>query len=183
MAEWDKPGSPGCALAVVQDQEIVFKRGYGMANLDYSLPITSRTVFDIGSTSKQFTAGAVALLAHRGELDLGADIRSYLPEMPEYDEIITVRHLVHHTSGVRDYLTLMFLAGLDSHDTYSLDDIVQLIASQRNLNFSPGSEHLYSNSGYMLLAAIVERLSEQSFGEFVEENFFAPARDARLLRL
>ena len=161
MAEWDRADSPGCAIAVVQEGKTVFKRGYGQANLDHGVPITSRTVFDIGSVSKQFTAAAIALLVQQGRLSLDDDVRKHIPEMPEYDEPVLVRQLVHHTSGVRDYLTVMSLAGLEDQNVYTLDDVVQMIARQRKLNFEPGAEYTYSNSGYMLLAEIVERVSGQ----------------------
>jgi CubicO group peptidase (beta-lactamase class C family) len=174
MAEWDRIDSPGCAIGVVQGNELIYKRGFGQANLDHGIPITSRTVFDIGSTSKQFTAAAVALLAERQALSLDDDIRKHLPEMPDYGRPITIRHLIHHTSGIRDYLTVMDLAGQEMHDVYTLDDVVGLIARQQGLNFTPGSEHLYSNSGYMLLAEIVERVAQQGFADFVRDNFFAP---------
>ncbi|ANM32248.1 hypothetical protein ABI59_13365 [Acidobacteria bacterium Mor1] len=174
MAEWDRADSPGCAIAVVQRGETVFKRGYGQANLDHGVPITSRTVFDIGSVSKQFTAAAIALLVQQGRLSLDDDVRKHIPEMPEYEAPVLVRQLIHHTSGVRDYLTVMALAGLEDHDVYTLDEVVQMIARQRKLNFKPGAEYLYSNSGYMLLAEIVERVSGRTFAEFVDEQMFGP---------
>jgi CubicO group peptidase (beta-lactamase class C family) len=112
MAQWDRIDSPGCAIGMVQNGELTYKRGFGQANLDHGIPITSRTVFDIGSTSKQLAAAAVALLAERNALSLDDDIRKHLPEMPDYGQPITIRHLIHHTSGIRDYLTVMTLAGL-----------------------------------------------------------------------
>jgi CubicO group peptidase (beta-lactamase class C family) len=174
MAQWDRIDSPGCAIGVVEDGELIYKRGFGQANLDHGIPITSRTVFDIGSTSKQFTAAAVALLAERDALSLDDDIRKHLPEMPDYGQPITIRHLIHHTSGIRDYLTVMTLAGHEDHNVFTLDDIVGMIARQQGLNFPPGTEHLYSNSGYMLLAEILERVARQDFIDFVRENLFAP---------
>ena len=110
FAQWDSTSSPGCSLAVIRDGEAIYARGYGMANLEYDVAITPRSVFRIGSTSKQFAAAAVALLAEQGKLALDDDIRKYVPEMPQYDSPVTVRHLIHHTSGVRDYLTLMWRA-------------------------------------------------------------------------
>ncbi|UCC39725.1 MAG: serine hydrolase [Candidatus Aminicenantes bacterium] len=174
FAEWDNPETPGCALAVIQDGEIVYKRGYGIANLDYNIPITSKTEFDIGSTSKQFTAACIALLIAEGKLSLDDDIRTYIPELPEYESSITVRHLLHHTSGVRDYLTLMGLSGMEAHNVYSDQDIVDLLAHQKNLNFAPGKEYLYSNSGYILLAVIVKRVSGMSMGEYANKHIFEP---------
>jgi CubicO group peptidase (beta-lactamase class C family) len=174
FAEWDKPDTPGCALAVIKDGRIVYKKGYGIANLDYNIPITPQTVFDIGSTSKQFTAGSIALLALEGTISLDDDIRMYIPELPEYDQPITIRHLIHHTSGVRDYGTLWELAGMEDHNVYTLKDIVDMCAQQNSLNFSPGDEHLYSNSGYILLAAIVERVCGVTLGEYAKKHIFEP---------
>jgi CubicO group peptidase (beta-lactamase class C family) len=102
FSEWDKPDSPGCALAVIKDGEIIYKRGYGMANLEFDIPITPSTVFDIGSTSKQFTALCIALLARQGKLSLHDDVKKFIPELTQYDKTISIRHLVHHISGIRD---------------------------------------------------------------------------------
>jgi CubicO group peptidase (beta-lactamase class C family) len=174
FSEWDKPDSPGCALAVIRDGQIVYKKGYGAANLDHNIPITPQTVFDIGSTSKQFTAGSIALLALEGKLSLDDDIRKHIPELPEYAKPITIRHLVHHTSGVRDYGTLWGLAGMEDHNVYTTQDIVNICAQQKDLNFLPGDEYLYSNSGYILLAVIVERVSGLTLGEYAKKHIFEP---------
>jgi CubicO group peptidase (beta-lactamase class C family) len=165
---------PGCALGVIRDGGLVFTRGYGYANLDHDVPISSTTIFDIGSTSKQFTAAAIVLLAQRGELSLDQDVRDFIPELHEYDEPITVRQLIHHTSGVRDYLTLMRFAGMSFENVFQEDDGVELLARQRELNFEPNTDHLYSNSGYLLLAVIVRRISGMSIGEFLEQEVFGP---------
>jgi CubicO group peptidase (beta-lactamase class C family) len=174
FADWDKPDTAGCVLAVIRDGRIVYSNGYGMANLDHNVPITPQTVFDIGSTSKQFTAASIALLVKEGKLTLDDDIRKHIPEMPRYDRPITIRHLLHHTSGIRDYLVLMALAGMEDHDVYTHQGLVDLLARQKNLNFSPGDEHLYSNSGYILLAVIVERLTGMTMGRFAAERIFEP---------
>lgn len=173
FAQWDKPDSPGCALAVIKDGQIVYKRGYGSANLDYGIPISSRSVFNIASTSKQFTAASVALLATRGAISLDDDIRKYLPELPPYPTPVTVRHLIYHTGGIREYSHLMQLAGIRFQDA-SDEDVFKMIARQKELNFKPGGEYLYSNSGYFLLAQIVKRVSGKSLREFAEENVFKP---------
>jgi CubicO group peptidase (beta-lactamase class C family) len=131
-------------------------------------------VFDIGSTSKQFTAGSIALLALAGKISLDDDIRKHIPELPEYERPITIRHLVHHTSGVRDYGTLWGLAGIEDHNVYTTQDIVDICSQQKNLNFTPGDEYLYSNSGYILLAVIVERISGLTLGEYAKKNIFDP---------
>jgi CubicO group peptidase (beta-lactamase class C family) len=124
FAAWDKPDSPGCALAIINDGRIIYKRGYGMANLEHNIPISPNTIFDTGSVSKQFTAMSVLLLAEQGKLSLDDDIRKYLPEIPQYEAPITIRHLIHHTSGLRDYLTLMALRGERDDDFYVDEEVV-----------------------------------------------------------
>ncbi len=176
FARFDRPDSPGCALGVIRDGEIVYFQGYGLANLEYRMPITSRSTFRIGSTSKQFTAMAIALLAEEGRISLDSDIREYLPEMPDYETPVTVRHMVHHTSGLRDYLTLMSLAGVRGADYYTDAQVVEMLARQQELNFEPGDQFLYSNSGYFLLAEIVKRRSGRSLKEYAEDRIFAPLR-------
>jgi CubicO group peptidase (beta-lactamase class C family) len=174
FSAWDKPDSPGCALGVMKDGQLVYARGYGMANLEHAIPISSKTVFDIGSTSKQFTAASIVLLAEQGKLSLDDTVRKFVPELPDYGKPITIRHLLHHTSGIRDYLTLMSLAGTDFDGVTTDDDALRLIVRQKALNFAPGDEHLYSNSGYFLLSVIVKRASGKSLRQFAEENIFAP---------
>ncbi|MGH9796307.1 MAG: serine hydrolase domain-containing protein [Candidatus Acidiferrales bacterium] len=176
FAAYDKPDSPGCALGVIQEGALTYIRGYGRANLEHSLPITSKTVFDIGSTSKQFTAASILLLEQQGKLSLDDDIRKFVPELPDYGTKITIRYLVHHTSGLRDYLTLMSLAGVDFHGVTTDADALAIIARQKALNFAPGDEYLYSNSGYFLMAVIVQRASGKSLREFAQEHIFGPLR-------
>jgi CubicO group peptidase (beta-lactamase class C family) len=174
FATWDRPDSPGCALGIIENGRFVYRRGYGMANLEHEIPISSETVFRIGSTSKQFTAMAIALLAEQEKIPLDDDIRKYLPEMPEYERPVTVRHLIHHTSGIRDYLELMDLAGMREDDFYTNDEAIEMVTRQKALNFAPGDRYLYSNTGYFLLAVILKRASGQSLREFAEENIFKP---------
>jgi CubicO group peptidase (beta-lactamase class C family) len=171
---WDRTSSPGCSVAVYEDGEIAFARGYGMANLEHLVPITPETVFYIGSTSKQFAAFAIQLLAEQGTLSLDDDIRKFLPEMPDYGTPITVGHLVHHTSGIRDYLGLWGMTGRSYADSFSEEEVIDLIARQKNLNFSPGEKYLYSNSGYFLMGVIVKRASGLSLREFTTLNMFGP---------
>ena len=173
FAEWDKPDSPGCALAIIEDGKVIYKKGYGMANLEHEIPITPKSVFYIGSVSKQFVSMSIALLVKQGKLSLDDDIRKYLPEMPDYGTSITVQNLIYHTSGLRDYLTLLGIAGID-FGTYHEDDVVELIAQQKALNFNPGERYLYSNSGYFMLAVIVKRASGKSLRQFADENIFKP---------
>ena len=174
FATWDQTRSPGCALGIVQDGELVLTRGYGMANLDYGIPISSSSVFYLASVSKQFTSAAVILAAQEGFLSLDDDIRQHFPEIPDYGKTVTVRHMIHHTSGLRDYLTLMDLAGMRFEDVHSNEEIVALIARQEELNFDPGDQYLYSNSGYFLLAELIGRATGMSLREFTDSRIFQP---------
>ncbi len=174
FASFTTPGSPGAAVAVIRDGEVVLAKGYGLANLELDVPITPRSVFYIGSDSKQFVATAIALLVQDGALSLDDDIRKHIPEMPDYGTPITIRHLLHHTSGIRDYLTLMDLAGISLDAFHDNQPVIDLIARQRALNFAPGTRYLYSNSGYLLLAEIVGRVSGESMRAFAERRIFAP---------
>jgi CubicO group peptidase (beta-lactamase class C family) len=174
FAEVDRNDTPGCAVAVVQAGESVLARGYGLANLEHRISVTPQTVFDASSVSKQFTAAAIARLAQRGEISLDTPVRDIIPELPAYDPPPTIRQLVHHTSGVRDYLELLELSGKTVRDVHTLDELIGLLARQNALNFVPGSRHLYSNSGYILLAAIAQRVTDQPFGEILESNIFGP---------
>ncbi|MFH1764777.1 MAG: serine hydrolase domain-containing protein, partial [Gemmatimonadota bacterium] len=170
----DNTRSPGCALGVIEEGALPFARGYGMANLEHGIAINARTIFRTGSVSKQFTAGTVVLLAGEGAFSLDDDIRIHFPELPEYEAPIRVRHLLHHTSGLRDYLELMAMRGVGDEATYSEDDVVALLARQKALNFPPGSEFLYSNSGYVLLSRLVERTTGQTLREQAERLLFWP---------
>jgi CubicO group peptidase (beta-lactamase class C family) len=174
FAEFDQPGSPGCGLAVAQDGEIVYSRGYGYANLDYDIPNTPETLFDVGSVTKQFNAACVSMLALEGKLSFDDDIRDWLPELPEYERPITIRHLLHHTGGLRDYLNLFPLAGRDDYYPISLDQILAMMSRQRAPIFPAGEKYAYSNTGYMLLAKIIERASGQSLGQMAQERIFDP---------
>jgi len=174
FAEWDKPDSPGCAVGVLQNGRFIYQRGYGMANLDYDIPNAPEMVYYVGSVSKQFTAAAIALLVLDGKISLDDDIRKYFPEMPDYGTPITVRHLVHHTSGIRDVYGIMAVAGLRMEDVYADSEAVALIARQKALNFKPGSAHLYSNSGYFLMSQLVKRVTGKSLREFADERMFGP---------
>ncbi len=166
--------SPGCALSVIQDGEIIYSKGYGMADLEHNVPITPQTVFYIGSVSKQFVTFSILLLEEKGLLSLDDDVRKYIPEFPDYGYKLTIRHFIHHTSGVRDYLTLWELAGNTYLDHVPKDAIIDMICRQKELNFEPGSQYLYSNSCYFMLSLIVERITGQSMNEFAQENIFQP---------
>lgn len=174
FAEWDKPGSPGAAVAIVKNGLVMYQKGYGSANLEYDIPITSSTIFPVGSVSKQFTAFAITVLAHEGKLSLDDDIRQYLPELPAFGVPITIRHLMHHTSGLRDEVFLLAMAGWRLDDVITKAHILKLVRSQRELNFRPGEKYRYSNTGYTLLAEIVERVSGKSFRAWTATNIFEP---------
>lgn len=174
FAAWDNRNSPGCALAVIKDGAIAYKRGYGMADLEHDVPISPNTVFYIGSTSKQFVTTCILLLAEQGKLALDDDLRKFIPEFPQYSKPITIRHLVHHTSGIRDYLTLWELSGRSYLDYMPEQAVLDMICRQKELNFTPGEQHLYSNSCYFLLGVIVKRVSGKTLKEFAHENIFAP---------
>lgn len=173
FAEWTGT-TPGAALAVVRDEKIIYSRGYGVANLDHGVPITPRTVFDIASTSKQFTAACILLLAEEGKLALTDEVRKHIPELPQYEHPITIAHLLHHTSGLRDYTTLMALAGLSTEPDYTDEFLLGLVFRQQGLNFPPGERFLYSNTGYFLLGEIVRRVAGMPMSRFARERIFAP---------
>jgi CubicO group peptidase (beta-lactamase class C family) len=175
FAKWDSTVSPGCALAVIKAGQIIYKRGYGMADLDHDVPINPETVFHVASVSKQFTAAAILLLAQEGKLTLDDDVRKYITELPDFGERITIRHLIYHTSGLRDQWALLGLAGWRySLDLITDDDVLELMSRQKELNFKPGEKHVYCNTGYTLLAQIVKRVSGESFREFTSNRIFKP---------
>jgi CubicO group peptidase (beta-lactamase class C family) len=171
---WDKPDSPGLALAVVRDGKIVHSRGYGQANLEYGIPIKPNTVFHAASLSKQFTAYAIQLLAQEGKLALDDPVKKHVPQLQVEGPPITIKHLLYHTSGLRDQWDLLTLSGLRLEDTITDNDILGLVFQQKQLNFPPGEDHLYSNTGYTLLAQIVRRVSGQSLAAFTQERIFTP---------
>jgi CubicO group peptidase (beta-lactamase class C family) len=175
FAQWDKSNSPGCSLAVYRDGEIVYSRGYGMADLEHGIALTPSSVFHIASVSKQFAAASVALLAQEGRLSLDDPARKYVPELPDFGRPITIRQLVHHTSGLRDQWEILGFSGWRySRDLITDDDVMSLVKRQKALNFAPGEKYSYSNTGYTLLAQIVQRVTGKSFREFTSERFFRP---------
>ena len=166
--------SPGVSVAVVKDGNIVLSKSYGLANLEYSVPITSQTVFNVGSVSKQFTAFAIYLLADKGKLSLDDDIRMYLPEMHDFGKSITIKHLLYHTSGIKEPLALLGFAGWRMDDYISTEQVLQLLGRQTSLNFETGTDFRYSNANYVLLAEIVSRISGVSFADFAQKAIFEP---------
>jgi CubicO group peptidase (beta-lactamase class C family) len=174
FAAWDKPDSPGASVAVVRDGRVIYSRGYGQAQLEYAVPNTPATTFHAASVSKQFTAFAIQLLVQEGKLSLDDEVRKHVPELQLQGPPVTIRQLVHHTSGVRDQWSLVLLAGLRMDDVITEPDILGLLWAQRQTNFVPGDEELYSNSGYTLLGLIVRRVSGQSLAAFAKARIFDP---------
>lgn len=174
FAAYNNSETPGAAVAVVKDGKIIYKKGYGLANLEYNIPVTPSTIFHVASVSKQFTVFSILLLEKEGKLSLDDDIRKYIPEVPDFGKKITLRHLANHTSGLRDQWTLLVMAGWRMDDVITRDHILQLVSQQKDLNFEPGAEFSYSNTGFTLLAEVVARVSDKSFAEFTEERIFEP---------
>ncbi len=166
---------PGCAVSVTQCGEVLLKEAYGSANLDYGIPITPETRFSVASLSKQVTAAALLLLEQDGQLDLDDDVRDYLPELPEYRASITLRHLLHHTSGLRDIIHLLQIEGRGLDRVTSSERLLSFVFAQDDLNFRPGTAYLYSNTGYVLIAKVIERVSGESLNDYAERNFFDPS--------
>ena len=175
FTKWDQPDSPGCALGVYRGGQIVYKRGYGIEDLNEDVHITPRTVFHVASMSKQFTAASVVLLAQQGKLSLDDDVRTYIRELPDFGQKITIRNLVYHTSGLRDQWALLELAGWRySKDLITDEDVMSMMTRQKELNFKPGERHMYCNTGYTLMGLIVRRVSGMSLREFTTKNIFEP---------
>jgi CubicO group peptidase (beta-lactamase class C family) len=174
FADLDGTHSPGCAVGVVRGGELVYGRGYGMAMLEAGLSFDTRTRVYAGSVSKQFVAAAVLMAAGRGDLTLDDEVRRWFPELSPIADGMTVRHLIHHTSGLRDYLDLMGLAGIDFATPFSRLEALELLARQQRLNFEPGTRFLYCNSGYFLLAQMVERATGQTLRRWADETLFTP---------
>ncbi|MHA2471752.1 MAG: serine hydrolase domain-containing protein [Promethearchaeota archaeon] len=176
LKRWNKPDTPGCALAIIKDGKIIYKKGYGMADLEHDVPITPKTTFNIGSITKQFTAMCILLLVEQNKISLDDDIRKYLPKFPDYGQTVTIRHLIHHTSGIRDFAGLSILKSMNLLEASNRPkhEVRNIVFKQRELNFTPGEEMLYSNSGYLMLEAIIEKVTGKSFKEFAEDNIFKP---------
>lgn len=174
FAPFDKAGSPGCSVGVIRNGSFVYQKSYGYASLELAVPLTSASVFYMGSVSKQFTAASVVLAAEQGYLSLDDDVHKYLSELPDYGHSVTLRQMLHQTSGFRDLFDLISLAGLDPKEIESSADILKLIARQKGLNNVPGAEWIYSNSNYFLLAEVIQRATKKSLAQFAAENIFQP---------
>ena len=176
MAPYDMDDAPGAALQVWRDGRTLYSKGYGMADLAHGIPFEVDTRTNIGSTSKQFTAFAIMLQAERGLLSLDDDVRTHVPELPEFDEVITVRHLITHTSGLREIFNLLLMTGrrIDHGDYVSRDEVIDVVRRQPKLQNAPGAEWNYNNTAFALAALIVERTSGQDFHVFMDEHVFGP---------
>jgi len=166
--------SPGCSLGVIRDGQFVYRKAYGFGSLELGVPLSTQSVFYMGSVSKQFTAAAVVLAAEQGFLSLDDDVRKYVRELPDYGDVITLRQMIHQTSGFRDFFTLIALSGRDVSDFNSPDDILKLVVRQRGLNNTPGNEWIYSNTNYFLLGIVLKRATKKSLAEFATQNIFQP---------
>lgn len=176
FTDYNDISKPGAAIAVVKDGELVFKKGYGSANLEYNIPNSPSTIFHIASVSKQFTVFSILLLEKQGKLSLDDNIRKYIPEVPDFGKTITLRHLATHTSGLRDQWNLLSMAGWRMDDVITKEHVLKLVSKQKELNFNPGDEYAYCNTGFTLLAEVVSRISNISFAEFTNTNIFEPLK-------
>ena len=172
---WRDTDGPGCAVGVSRNGTRALERGYGMANLETDTPIRPSSIFHVASVSKQFTAMSIMLLGADGKLSVDDDIRKYLPEIPDYGTPITIRHLLTHTSGLRDQWNLIALArGRFEENRITEADVMDIVPRQTALNFTPGAEYVYSNTGFTLLGVIVKRVSGKSLRDFADERIFKP---------
>lgn len=170
------PENPGAQLSIKLKDKIIFSKAYGNADLEHNVPLTLASKIEAGSVSKQFTAAAILLLEQQGKLSLNDDVRKYIPELPDYGNIITLEQMMHHTSGLKDWGSIAGLTGWGrSTKTYTNDDALSIIIVQKTLNNIPGAEFIYSNSNYNLFAIIVERVSGQSLADFTKQYIFVPA--------
>lgn len=174
FSEWKNSNGPGGVVLVTQNNKTVFEKAYGLENISYKIPTSSETIFNIGSMSKQFTAMGIVLLQMEGKLSIDDDIKKHLPELNDFGKPITIRHLLHHTSGFRSSPELFGLAGWRDGDAISNEDVYRYLAKQTSLNFEPGSEFMYTNSGYILLAKIIENITKQNFKSWIKEKIFQP---------
>lgn len=174
--QYNRAGSPGFAIGIIKDGTLIFSKGYGHANLDYNIPISDSSLFYIGSMAKQFTTAALLILEAEGKIDFTQTVQTYLPDFPVYEQPITVKHLIHHTSGIRGTNSLQLLQGVDLQfeEVFDTDDLHDLIVAQKELNFPPGQQYRYSSGCYAVLAKVVEAISGKDFRTFLEEKIFNP---------
>jgi CubicO group peptidase (beta-lactamase class C family) len=169
-----KKTSPGCAIGIVRNDTLIYAKGYGLANLEYGVPINTRTIFEMGSISKQFTAYAILLLARQGKLSIDDDIHKYLSWLPDFGKKICISNLLYHTSGIRDYDQLLAMVGTTQEDVITREHLIKILSRQQTLNFVPGEQYMYSNSGYFLLGEIVRAVTGESLRQFTDSAIFKP---------
>jgi CubicO group peptidase (beta-lactamase class C family) len=174
FAQWDRADSPGAAIVVVKDGAVVYLHGYGCADLEHRIPITPQSLFDVASVAKQFTGLSVAMLVQQGKLSLDDDIHTHLPDVPDFGKPVTIHHLLHHSSGLRDWPETLSLSDREMEGPITLETILEMVRRQRELDFAPGEEEQYSNTGYNLLAAAVAKVTGQSFRTWTDRNLFQP---------
>lgn len=172
--DWNKPNHPGGTVGIMQNGRTVFSKAYGLASLEYLAPNSPSTIFNIASVSKQFTAMGIVVLQQQGKLSVDDDIRKHLPELPDFGETITIRHMLHHTSGLRSLHAILGLAGWRGDDARTNEDINRFMLNQQDLNFKPGDEYVYCNTGYMLMVNIIEKITGEEFPKWMKESVFQP---------
>lgn len=171
---WNQPDHPGGSIGIMKDGKLIYAEAFGLSSLEYLVPNTFGTQFNIASVSKQFTAFGIALLELRGELSLEDDVRKYIPELPEFEQIIRIRHMLNHTSGMRSLHSMLQLAGWRGDDARSNADLLRFMIRQKDLNFIPGSEYMYCNTGYILASEIIERITGEEFTAWINKEIFIP---------
>jgi CubicO group peptidase (beta-lactamase class C family) len=174
FAVYDNSDSPGCALGVIQNGDFVYRKAYGMGSLELGVPLSPQSVFYMGSVAKQFTAASIVLAAEQDFLSLDDDVRKYIPELPDYGQPVTLRQMLHHTSGLPDALSMFGISGRSLEDLHTTGEAMNLIAHQKALNFNPGEQYLYSNTNYFLLGQVLNRATKKPLPEFAAENIFKP---------
>ncbi|MDT8340661.1 MAG: serine hydrolase domain-containing protein [Longimicrobiales bacterium] len=174
MAAYDGPGVPGVVVGVIREGKLVFSRGYGMANLSHGIPFTAETASNIGSVTKHFTAMGILLLAQDGKLSLDDDVREHIPELKDFGTPITLKHLLNHTGGYREIYNLLPMTGRQPEDMIRRDEAIRVVQRQAELQAAPNTEFNYNNTGYILLATVIERVSGQTFPDFMRERVFEP---------
>jgi CubicO group peptidase (beta-lactamase class C family) len=176
FSSWTETNHPGGAIGIMQNGKILYSKAFGLASLEYQVPNTAETIFNVGSVSKQFTAMGIVILHEKGLLSIDDDIRKHLPDMPDFGHSITIRHMLHHTSGMRSLHAMLSLAGWRDDDSRTNEDLYRFMLKQKELNFNPGDEFLYCNTGYMLMVNIIENVTKEKFPDWMKANVFDPLK-------
>ncbi len=174
FTEWNSPNHPGGTVGIMRGGQVVFSKAYGLASLEYLVPNSTGTLFNVASVSKQFTAMGIVMLHLAGELSVDDDIRIHLPDLPDFGDTVTIRHMLHHTSGLRSLHALLALAGWREDDARTDADLFRFMVQQKELNFKPGEEYLYCNTGYIFMARIIEKVTGESFPTWMKKFIFEP---------